>query len=278
MTRSEEGLSVDDADLGALLAHVDGVEVRESTWAGSYYCAHVLWMSTRWAGVQGSSIALDQYGDPLVGFIHVPADLETAGAPVAAHAVRSRRERHAATIAVLASALRGIADELLLAGVTAPRRLLVSGFGPFAAVTSNPSGDLVDDEECMAAATKLAFGQTPSSLGPLVDGAVPGLTIDGVIVGRAHLDVSDACLDPAWRRSLPWALERFRPPAVIALGVHRVGSIYRVEIEPTSAGLRAADSDRPSHERGRPMDARAARNRALPNAIVRGARALGLAE
>lgn len=276
-TRSDEGASTDD---GPLLVRIDGVDVHESTWAGAYYCAHVLWVSTRWARDARSSIGVDRNGDPLVGFIHVPADAESGHLVLTedeARVLRTKRERHAATMRVLACALRGVADELAHVGVDAPR-LLVSGFGPFAAVTSNPTGDLVDDDDCMADAIALAFGKAPAALGALVDGGVPAHAVDGVVIARTRLEVGDACLDPSRKGSMPWALERFRPHALIALGVHRASSIYRVEIEPTSAGLADADGPTPVHERGRPIDARDPKNRALPAAILRGARVLGLAD
>jgi hypothetical protein len=292
VTRSDEGPSEGDANDGAVLARIDSVEVRESTWAGAYYCAHVLWVATRWARASATSIARDREDDPLVGFIHVPADAETmalhginggngnagnaanAGNAGNGHA-RSKRERHATTLRVLACALRGVADEL--ARLPAPRRVLVSGFGPFAAVTSNPTGDLVEDDECMSDAISLAFGKTPAALGPLADGVLVGHAVDGVVVARLRLDVDDACLDGSSPGSLPWAFEKFRPHAHIALGVHRASSIYRVEVEPTTAGLAVTDGEAPRHERGRAIDARDPRNHALARCIERGAKTLGLA-
>lgn len=272
--RSDEGPSEGDATDGPVLARIDTVEVRESTWAGAYYCAHVLWVSTRWARANATSIARDGADDPLVGFIHVPADAETMAVPNSRNG-REKRERHATTLRVLACALRGVADEL--ARVPAPRRVLVSGFGPFAAVTSNPTGDLVEDDECMSDAISLAFGKTPAALGPLADGVLMGQAVDGVVVARLRLDVDDACLDGTSPGSLPWAFEKFRPHAHIALGVHRASSIYRVEVEPTTAGLAVVDGTAPRHERGRAIDARDPRNHALARCIERGAKTLGLA-
>lgn len=283
LVRSDEGFGTDDPNGGPLITRIAGVDVRESTWAGAYYCSHVLWVSTRWARAPRSSICLDGNGDPLVGFIHVPADAESGHLVPSANAVgdrveRSKRERHASTMRVLACAIRGIADELARVGTPSPCRVLISGFGPFAAVTSNPTGDLVDDDDCMAHAIGLAFGTAPAPLGPLVDAGVPGHAAAGVVIARTRLDVDDACLAPTSPGSLPWTLERFRPHALIALGVHRASSIYRVEIEPTSAGLADADASAPIHQRGRAPDARAPTNRALAQAILRGARSLGLGE
>lgn len=277
-SRSDEGPSEGDASDGPVLARIDSVEVRESTWAGAYYCAHVLWVSTRWARASSTSIARDAENDPLVGFIHVPADAETMATSSNGNgngSARSKRERHATTLRVLACGLRGVADEL--ARLPAPRRVLVSGFGPFAAVTSNPTGDLVEDDECMSDAISLAFAKTPAALGPLADGVLVGHAVDGVVVARLRLDVDDACLDGSSPGSLPWAFEKFRPHAHIALGVHRASSIYRVEVEPTTAGLAAAEGASPRHERGRAIDARDPRNHALARCIERGAKTLGLA-
>ena len=269
-TRSDEGFVAEDGD-GAVVLRVDDVEVRESTWAGAYYCAHVLWMAHRWARAAHTSIAKDAHGDPLVGFIHVPADAETTDAAAPA---RPRQERHATTLRVLACALRGLADALV--DVAAPRRVLVSGFGPFAAVTSNPTGDLVADDACMSDVLSLAFGKTPAALGALAGGQLVAQAVEGLVVARVRLDVDDACLDADNVGSLPAAFERFRPHAHIALGVHRASAIYRVEVEPTTSGLRYVDGAPPRHERGRAADARHPRNHALVRAIERGARALGI--
>jgi hypothetical protein len=277
---TEEGLVADDpADTGALLVRLDGIDVRESSWAGAYYCAHVLWLASQWAAEERSTIARDRHGDPLVGFLHIPADPETNGG-----GNRSSRERHAVTARVLACALRGVLDELERApGTNAherERRVLVTGFGPFAAIVSNPTGDLVADDGVMAEALALAAGTAAASIDLLeaIDAGARRLHVHAAgatRLGRLLLDVDDHALDHGRAGSLPWALQRFSPHAVISLGVHRASAMYRVELEPTTAGLRL-DGGAPRHERGRPLDARAPVNRALARAIERGAKKLGL--
>lgn len=269
---SDEGLATDDGvDGGGLLAIVDGAEVRESSWAGAYYCAHVLWLTTQWARGDKSLIEHDGHGDPLVGFLHVPADPETTG-----DGARPRRERHARTAHVLACAIRGVIDELHALDPHHPeRRVLLTGFGPFAAVVDNPTGDLVADDETMADVLSLALSTVPTLLPPLAAG---GRELRIHRAGRARfgrllLDVDDGALDHRAEGSLPWALSELAPHAVIAMGVHRTSSNYRVELEPTTAGLRL-DGAAPRHERGRPVDARGPVNRALARAIVHGARVL----
>lgn len=271
---SEEGLAPDEsADSGAVLALVDGAEVRESFWAGAYYCAHVLWLCSQWARDPASTVERDRQGDPLVGFLHVPADPETTG-----DGARPRRERHARTVRVLACALRGVLDELDALDARHPdRRVLLTGFGPFAAVVDNPTGDLVADDESVAEALALALGTAPTLL-PSLDAGPRPLRLHRAgraRVGRLLLDVDDGSLDHRREGSLPWALGALEPHAVIAMGVHRASGMYRVELEPTTAGLRL-DGAVPRHERARPVDARGPLNRALARAIARGARALGL--
>ena len=271
MTRSEDGLALDDGGTeegGALLLAGDGLEVRESHWAGAYYCAHVLWLASKIARAPSSSIARDRQGDPLVGFLHVPADADTA-VPVAS---RPRVERHGRTAHVVACALRGIVDEL--SASDGPIRVLLTGFGPFAAVVSNPTGDFVDDDASIGRALGAAVGAEPRDRVAIIEeGArLVQVTAGSLVLGRMRLDVDDAALDPNRAGSLPWALARFKPHALVALGVHRASSIYRVEIEPTDAGL--LDGDPPRHERGRPLGARERHNRALARAIVAGAAAL----
>ncbi len=271
MTRSEEGFSGDDAD-GPLILTVDGVDVRESTWAGAYYCAHVLWLASGAAGEEATTLVRDGAGDPLVGFLHVPADAETTG-----HPGRARFDRHRGTARVVACALAGILDELR--GRIASPRVLLTGFGPFAAVVSNPTGDFVEHDESVAHALALAAGmpaQRRPDLAKLAgDGAQISAHVAGdVLLARLRLDVDDVALHPTRPGSLPWALARVRPHALVALGVHRASNNYRVELEPTNAGL--AGGHPPRHERGRPIDARRPHNRALARAIARGAARLGV--
>jgi pyrrolidone-carboxylate peptidase len=260
-TRSDEGTLIDDtgASEEELLFAADGIEVRESTWAGAYYCAHVLWLQHGHARAPSTSIARDRQGDALVGFIHVPADAETAATSPDRSPDRSRRERHARTARVVACALRGVVDELEAIGKTQPR-VLLTGFGPFAAVASNPTGDFIEHDESVSHALELALGTRRERLE----------------LQRARLDVEDSALDPAHARSLPSLIEQVKPHAVIGLGVHRASTIYRVEIDATNAGLRLVDGEPPRHERGLAPRDRPSRNRALARAIVHGAKVLGL--
>jgi hypothetical protein len=262
--RSEEGLTTDDAD-GALILSVDGVEVRESNWAGAYYCAHVLYLTSRYARSHATSVVRDTAGDPLFGFIHVPADAETGGS---LGAPRSRHERHARTGRIIACALAGVVDELRALKIDEPR-VLLTGFGPFAAVISNPTGDFVDHGDSVAGAFSAATGAAAVDARDDADG-VARMTSGGVTLGRLLLDVHDDALDQERPRSLPWTLHAFAPHAVLGLGVHRASSIYRVELEPTNAGLALVDGKH-RHDRGRPIDARDAYNRALVRAIANGA-------
>lgn len=252
------------ADVGALLLELDGLEVRESFAAGAYYCAHTLWTVSAWARAPHSSVRADRHGDPLVGFLHVPSDVETAGHP----SPRPALERHGTTIRVLAGALRGWLEELT--GVR-DKRVLVTGFGPFAAVASNPTGELVSSDAVAARLAVLATGCAPK-LQCRGDAGERTLVVDeveGLELVRLVLPVDDSALDADTVGSLPWALSTYAPHAVIALGVHRTASRYHVELQPTDAGL-LLEGGPPRHQAERVAERVAPVNRSLARAIVRG--------
>lgn len=260
--------AVGDDTTGSLIVELDGVQVFESFWAGSYYCAHVLWQSSTWARAAGTTVALDAAGDPLVGFLHVPGDPETEQSPDARP--RPKRERHARTMRILTWALRGFLKEI--AGQP-EQRILLTGFGRFGDVTSNPTGELVGDGALVAAILRDATDVDPRA--HRVDYGVATLEVHEagpVRLGRLVLDVNDSALDDTCAGSLPFTLARFRPHAVISLGVHRSASMFRVEVQPTTAGLEF-QGDRLRHAAGAPTSERLPINLALARAILRGARA-----
>ena len=220
-----------------------GPEVRLSEDAGGYYCAHVFFLANQLACQAAARPGLVEngHGEPLVGFLHVPRDPAcTFAAPVVPQVVR-----HAKTRVVVAAALRGYVEDALAADVSGPVRLLVTGFGPFRDVLSNPTGDFVSREENLRTCLALAFG--PSLV---LDGAavkvlegeraklsrlkaraqVAGREVP-LEVGFACLPVDDDALDPGRTDSLPGLLDRFRPHALLCLGVCR-DSAFRVEVRP----------------------------------------------
>ena len=257
MKRFEDGLSDEGREDGEVVAIVAGVPVRTSVNAGSYYCAHAWWTISGWARDAEASAASDLEGDPLVGFLHVPADAETTGDP----APRAY-DRHAALREVVAAALRGWLDHLPNGG-----RILLTGFSAFAGVVNNPTGAFAGDLAEVARAVALATDAAAS-----IDERAGVVRARGVEVTSAVLPVDDRALERGREGSLPELLERVRPHAVLAMGVHRVTDHFRVEVVPTSAGL-AIDEGAARHTfEPRPV-VRRGDVHALARAIARGASA-----
>ncbi|MCC7108975.1 MAG: hypothetical protein IT382_06795 [Deltaproteobacteria bacterium] len=221
MKRFEDGLSGEDFVEGEVLAVVAGVPVRTSGNAGSYYCAHAWWTLSRWASSEVTSVARDPEGDPLIGFLHVPADAETTGDAA------GERDRHAALRAVVARALAGWLEHL-----PGPGRILLTGFSTFAGVVNNPTGAFAGDLGEVARAVTEATGAAAHA--DPVTGSVRGRNVEVV---AAVLPVNDHALENSREGSLPELLQRLRPHAVLAMGVHRGTDHFRVEVVPTSAGL-----------------------------------------
>lgn len=219
--RFEDGLSGEDFIEGEVLAVVEGVPVRTSGNAGSYYCAHAWWTLSRWASTDTTSVARDPEGDPLIGFLHVPADAETTGDAA------GDRDRHAVLRAVVARALAGWLEHLPGQG-----RVLLTGFSTFAGVVNNPTGAFAGDLDEVARAVAQATGTEAHA--DRAAGLVRGRNLE---VAAAVLPVNDGALEHDREGSLPELLLRLRPHAVLAMGVHRGTDHFRVEVVPTSAGL-----------------------------------------
>lgn len=253
MKRFEDGLSDEGRAEGEVIAEIAGVPVRTSDNAGSYYCAHAWWTVSGWAGSAGATASVDHEGEPLVGFLHVPADPETTGDP------GPERDRHAALRAVVAAALRGWLDHL-----PDDARVLLTGFSAFAGVVDNPTGAFTGDLGEVARAVALATGS--EALVDVATGAVRGRGLEVVSV---VLPVDDGALARARAGSLPDLLARVRPHAVLSLGVHRVTDHFRVEVAPTSAGLVLGEGDERHSYEPRPV-LRRGDVRSLARAIARG--------
>ncbi len=218
------GAGVVGAGVVGAAMRVDDVDVYASTNAGNYYCGHLFYLLSRWA------LQADGRG---AGFLHVPADRWTTGAPAA-----PATDRHARTRVVIAAALRGIAD----AGVH--QRVLVTGYGAFSGVVDNPTGAFVASSQQLSAALSRSVGA--ARVGSDTDAGLPTLHAGGLTVARMQLAVDDTALHAHAPGSLAAALSAFEPHAVIAMGVHRADANYRVEQTPTSAGLRT-HAVAPSH-------------------------------
>lgn len=255
MKRFEDGLSDEAREDGDVLAVVEGVPVCTSDNAGSYYCAHAWWTLSCWASTAEASAARDLDGEPLIGFLHVPADRETTG-----DAPPTGRDRHAVLRQVVARALAGWLDHLPDDG-----RVLLTGFSTFAGVVDNPTGAFTGDLDEVARAVALATGADAR-----VDHAERAVRGRGLAVVCAVLPVDDTTLERDRAGSLPELLRRVQPHAVLSMGVHRVTDHFRVEVTPTSAGLVLDDGDERHSFAPVPVQRRGA-VRSLARAIARGA-------
>lgn len=254
MKRFEDGVSDEARDDGDVVAVVDGVPVRTSDNAGSYYCAHAWWTLSCWASEGDASAARDPEGEPLIGFLHVPADPETTG-----DAQETVRDRHAVLRQVVASALAGWLEHLPKDG-----RVLLTGFSTFAGVVDNPTGAFAGDLDEVARAVALATGADAR-----IDAAASVVRGRGLEVLCAVLPVDDRTLERARAGSLPELLRRVQPHAVLSMGVHRVTDHFRVEVAPTSAGLALDDGEGRHTWEPRPF-LRRDEVRSLARAITRG--------
>jgi pyrrolidone-carboxylate peptidase len=222
--------------------------------AGGFFCEHAFFTAQTVA--RQAAVLANRHGEPLVGFLHVPGaydrwlgDVPTAPADPA--------RRHARTLRVVGRALAGFVAEAVASGqVTAgPVRLLLTGFGPWGAVTDNPTGDLVGRRDLLATALDQGFGGTcqaltapplPATLSStwawLAAYAVPmpaGGRQEVWLCGWT-LPTSDEALDPAHPRSLPQAIcGPLQPHAVLSLGVAR--RRRRFYVEHTAADVNLLD-------------------------------------
>lgn len=252
---------------GILLQAAGGARVVHGTDPGDFYCEHAFYVAGREAHRPGTSIRRNAEGEPLVGFLHVPADAWTAQAGGG----YSQAVRHGATREVVGAALRGYVEDAARApGAGAgPVRILLTGYTRFRSVADNPTGDFVSHAENVDAAMRAGFGADLLTLEgrpvPPARGAPPGMTLAydvrdpatgrprTVLVHAQPLAVSDATLDPGRRESLQSAIRGFRPNAVLSMGVTG-GTEYRAEHHADNGGLRARgrgfrhdDGAAPSH-------------------------------
>lgn len=243
-------------------------DARESDDAGRYYCAHALFLGHVAVERGLAPVALDDEGDPLVGFLHVPPDEGTLGGVPS-----SLGDRHRDTKRVLAAALAGWAAALSDAGWDDPVNVVVTGFGSFRDVVDNPTGDFVRSREDVCETLGLAFPDALPSVANDADGTVRAtLTVEA---GRkqlrfcfAGLPVDDRCLAEDGDESLLALLAREGAHAWIGLGVCR-SPFYRVETLPHDGGLQLDDGVL-RHDREREPRRFPRGSRSLVRALERG--------
>lgn len=218
---------------------------------GGYYCEHVFYTAQQTAA--HSAVRCNGWGEALIGFLHVPgrrdgwlgADSPRHGQPV------DPARRHAGTRRVVGRALAGFCTTLMAdpPDLDSPLRILLTGFGPFAAVVDNPTGDFVSDDTNLDAAMGVAFGRrllTPAGSRQALDAsghAASGApvirqyrtrrsdgTMQTVWLGTVCLATDDTAVAADHPSSLVTAMTGpFQPHAVLSLGVARSAKTFWVE-------------------------------------------------
>lgn len=215
---------------------------------GKYYCEHLFYTLLESADRADSSILTNEYGEKLVGFLHVPADPYCRGKQPAP----ADDSRHTDTRRVVAAALRGYLMPLLNRPHETELRVLITGFDAFRRITDNPTGAFVGDKENLNAAMTLAIGDQLAAV-TAPETAPTGGTVHGYELRPAgstapvtvrllaqRLPVADEPLQANGNASIHATLATFQPHAVLAMGVAsnaRRGD-YRVEHHADDANWR----------------------------------------
>jgi len=251
---------------------------------GDYYCEHMFFESQR-AAVTSGAVARNRFGEPLVGFLHIPRDEFVRQEPQAA--TYAQESRHAGTREVVGAALGGFLLEAKTA-VTGPVRIMLNGYDRFMDVVNNPTGDFVSHVENVDAVMQRALGSallTPTGEPLPPDSGNP----DGVVVYRYRIKdtdfpdgrevlvrtqrfpVTDDAIDGQSHVSVQRGISRYRPHVVLSMGVAG-GRNYMAEHHADDGGLRRRPGERLTHDgMARPSES-LADNFALARALVAGAR------
>lgn len=247
-----------------------------STDAGDFYCEHVYYVAQQQALMSSASVLSNSRGERLVGFIHLPEDSQTTRPPVASPTDAAVAARHRDTRAVVGAGIAGYFNDAA-SQTDGPVRIMLSGFGPFMSVTDNPSGDFVAHRANIDAAMEAAFGSRLIGRPPAGADMNQPLSYrvrmdDGsereVQIRALRLPVSDAALDPAAAGSIPSEMARFRPHAVISMGVHPGSSHYDIEPRADDGGLRRdASSGAYRDDTGRARTSEGTTNRSLERGV-----------
>ncbi len=237
---------------------------------GGYYCEHVFYTALK-AAATCPGIVRDRWNDPLVGFLHIPgsrdrwlrADSPAHGSPV------DSASRHRGTRRVVGLAIAGYVAEIALsAPEDEPVRLLITGFGPFAAVVDNPTGHFVLGRDNLDAAMGVAFGRrllTTKGEPAVIEPQMPTIwqyrvrSNDGrerrIWLGTVRLTTDDTAMAADHPTSIVTAMAgSFQPQAVLSLGVARKARTFIAEHAASDRNLsngchmeKAADERLPSN-------------------------------
>ncbi|MFZ5442746.1 MAG: LysM peptidoglycan-binding domain-containing protein [Myxococcota bacterium] len=188
--------------------------------AGDYYCEHTAWALNFEALKKSSSIRADASGEKLVGFLHIPGGADQPGP-----------NRHTATTEVVGAAFRGYVDTIRGKDPqTNPVKLMLTGYGTFAGVADNPTGDFVGAQANIDHTMRAAFGSSlVSAKGKPISTAAgtayeyevkdpKGQTFKVQVLAK-KLAVDDASIN-AGPNSIQRLMKDFQPQAALSLGVN----------------------------------------------------------
>lgn len=268
------------------LLRSERARVVHGTDPGDFYCEHMFFTTQREAMKPQSSVGVNEQGERLVGFLHLPPDEHTyRPQPSSGAEPYTQAERHGGTRDVIGAALRGYFPDAARAAGDGPVRIQLGGYETFQSVQNNPTGDFVRHRENLDGAMQRAFGRnlvTPEGERlPREDGQPEGaeryryLVQDPssgrereVILQAQSFPVTDDAIDGPGARSVQRSMEGFRPHAVISMGVAS-GDSYRAEFHADDGGL-VTDSARQSHDEQRAPTTSLPDNYSLGRAIHRG--------
>jgi hypothetical protein len=267
-----------------VLLEVRGFKVVHGTDPGDFYCEHMFFQSQSEARKPNASVTVNDKGEKLVGFLHIPSDSATYSGVT----TEPQEERHAATRDVVGSALRGYYDEASQRVARGPVRLMLNGYGSWGSTVNNPTGDFVRHSENVDAAMKTAFGDalvTPKGqpyTGPDAAPAEHSTVLQYVVqdpksrvtrtvlVRTQQFPVTDDAINGNGTVSVQYAMGGFKPHAVLSMGVGT--PTYTAEFHADNGGLKLDGS--PTHDDSAAPSVNLPENRSLARAIHGGAAAI----
>jgi hypothetical protein len=219
--------------LPAVLFDNGSGKVVHGTDPGDYYCEHAFFSLQLEATKTSTSLITNVHGEPLVGFLHVPAGPYSDSTD----GNYAQEIRHRDTREIIGCAIRGFYSECAREANGKPVRIAITGYGPFSSIKDNATGDFVARGENIDAAMAHAFGKgllTPRGKW------LPRFAIDGVetcalryrvrdpksgrdqivVIHTQRLPVDDRAIDGETPMSIQQLIRRSKAQAVISMGVH----------------------------------------------------------
>lgn len=250
---------------------------------GDFFCEHMFFGAQLSASRPDSSVVSNINGEKLVGFLHIPSDLESHSPETDGY---TQSARHAGTRQVVGATLRGFFDAIASAdGERDPVKMMVTGYGTFGSIRNNPTGDFVLHRENIDAAMKEAFGDSLlTTSGEIIASQQEPKRVSYqyiirhpetdeqkiIVLDTGFFPVDNTAIDPESDTSVQSFMGERRPHAVLSMGVAG-GNDYRAEHRADSGGLDRREGET-RHMPGAVDNVRLIDNFALARAIVAGRR------